>query len=202
MKSWSRTLVEGIGISGRVALLAVRGRGRHSPYPVLVRSQLLAAAGLVAVIGGFAVWAPLITAIVVTGVLVVLFSAANALKLVVLRQGLRVPAVLNVSDEELSQIAVDSLPSYTILVSLYREAAMVPRLIAAMVNLGYPTGKLAFQTGCRWSTMGPTSTMRRCGDGGRCATLAVWSSVGCGRITPGKRPLKPEHFRETRQTCS
>ena len=110
MTSWSRTLVEGIGIRGRVALLAVRGRGRGSPYPVLLRSQLLVAAGLVAVMGGFAVWAPLITAIVVNGVLVILFSAANALKLVMLRQGLRVPAVLNVSDEELSQIGFTSFP--------------------------------------------------------------------------------------------
>ena len=113
-----------------------------SPYPVLTYSQLVTATGLIALMAGLALWAPLTTAIVINGILVILFTSANLLKLVMLRQGLQTPAVVTISAQELSHLPVASLPIYTALIPLYHEAAMVPGLIAAVAKLDYPKNKL------------------------------------------------------------
>lgn len=46
------------------------------------------------------------------------------------------------------EIATDRLPVYTILVPLYKEAAVLPRLLGGLLNLNYPTSKLDIKLVC------------------------------------------------------
>jgi cellulose synthase/poly-beta-1,6-N-acetylglucosamine synthase-like glycosyltransferase len=46
------------------------------------------------------------------------------------------------SAEELAALDPDKLPTYTILLPLYREAAVLPSLVASLTKLDYPTHKL------------------------------------------------------------
>ena len=47
-----------------------------------------------------------------------------------------------ISDEELASVNEATLPIYTILVPLYREAAVLPILLRGLARLDYPAGKL------------------------------------------------------------
>jgi cellulose synthase/poly-beta-1,6-N-acetylglucosamine synthase-like glycosyltransferase len=53
-----------------------------------------------------------------------------------------------VSDEELAALDERDLPMYTILIPLYREAAVVPRLVAGIGGLDYPKTKLDVRLLC------------------------------------------------------
>lgn len=55
---------------------------------------------------------------------------------------------VNVTQEELDALDERDLPMYTILVPLYREAAVVPRLVAGVGNLDYPKTKLDVRLLC------------------------------------------------------
>jgi len=53
-----------------------------------------------------------------------------------------------VSDEEIAALDERDLPMYTILIPLYREAAVVPRLVAGIGGLDYPKTKLDVRLLC------------------------------------------------------
>jgi len=53
-----------------------------------------------------------------------------------------------VTDEEIAALDERDLPTYTILIPLYREAAVVPRLIAGIGGLDYPKTKLDVRLLC------------------------------------------------------
>lgn len=55
---------------------------------------------------------------------------------------------ISISDEEIAAIDERDLPTYTILVPLYREAAIVPRLVAGIGGLDYPRTKLDVRLLC------------------------------------------------------
>ena len=55
---------------------------------------------------------------------------------------------IQVTEEEIEAIDERTLPLYTILVPLYREAAVVPRLVAGIGGLDYPKSKLDVRLLC------------------------------------------------------
>ncbi|MEZ5120366.1 MAG: glycosyltransferase [Solirubrobacterales bacterium] len=55
---------------------------------------------------------------------------------------------VEVTDEELANLDERDLPMYTILIPLYREAAVVPRLVAGIGGLDYPKTKLDVRLLC------------------------------------------------------
>jgi len=81
--------------------------------------------------------------------LIALEAAAVATYLLVTYYGVRLfravlrrPAIVAVSDEEARAVPDDDLPTYTVLVAAYREAAIIPRTIAALESLDYPRHRL------------------------------------------------------------
>lgn len=108
---------------------------------VLSRRQRVAFIGLgVALLAGL-IMAPVATLVGVMAVLVLFFMAANALKLVLISQALNHPhqMVVDVSGQ---RIADEDLPVYTILLPVYREAAMLTQLVDGILALDYPESRL------------------------------------------------------------
>ncbi|MHC4841765.1 MAG: glycosyltransferase [Planctomycetota bacterium] len=56
--------------------------------------------------------------------------------------GLMLHDIETVSDEELAELSDDDLPVYTILIPMYREPKMVPRMMDAMKAMDYPSDRL------------------------------------------------------------
>jgi glycosyltransferase XagB len=89
------------------------------------------------------------------GTLIVLVAAASAFYLAsslyktrLIYRSLGGGAYIDVSDEEIAALDERDLPIYTILVPLYKEAAIVPRLMAGIGRLNYPKTKLDVRLLC------------------------------------------------------
>jgi cellulose synthase/poly-beta-1,6-N-acetylglucosamine synthase-like glycosyltransferase len=87
--------------------------------------------------------------------LIVLVAAASAFYLAstlykarLIYRSLGGGAYVDVSDEEIAALDERDLPVYTILVPLYKEAAIVPRLMAGIGRLNYPKTKLDVRLLC------------------------------------------------------
>jgi glycosyltransferase XagB len=78
--------------------------------------------------------------IAVAGAVVALYGAVVIFRVYVIVRGARSEDLITVSRQELD--ALDDLPVYTILLPLYREAGVLPQLLAACRELEYPAAKL------------------------------------------------------------
>lgn len=97
--------------------------------------------GLVALIGlaaGAVVVAPDAAILGVIGLLAAVFSAIVLLRLLALAASIAVPVV----DREPLRLPVSTLPVYSLLVPLFREARVVPDLVRALKRLNYPKARL------------------------------------------------------------
>jgi cellulose synthase/poly-beta-1,6-N-acetylglucosamine synthase-like glycosyltransferase len=131
----------------RLLARAVDGLERHDPQfsarRVITRGQgvalsLLALAAILAT-----AWSPRTAGAVVMDGLAWWFLANATFRAILFAMGAtatRTPASWPLRDDE--------LPVYTILVPLYREAEVVPRLIAALSALDYPPAKLDIKLIC------------------------------------------------------
>jgi glycosyltransferase XagB len=114
----------------------------ESAYTVLTRPQyLLLAAGVVGVIGAVYL-APIVTVIALNLLINALFAASIWFKFVVSLTGARAEASGPITAEEVAALDPLELPHYTILIPIYREAAMVPGLKTSLARLDYPKAKL------------------------------------------------------------
>src|SRR3954447_19200002 len=113
-----------------------------SAYRVLTLPQkvVLALAAL-ALVTGF-VSKPMLTLILANAASVVFYTAFSVYKFWLALHALRSDLELPVTDEEVAALEERELPVYTILVPLYREAAVVRKLTAAIAELDYPRAKL------------------------------------------------------------
>jgi cellulose synthase/poly-beta-1,6-N-acetylglucosamine synthase-like glycosyltransferase len=109
---------------------------------VITGAQTRAAGALVcAAIAGLVLYP--IPAVIACNALVTLFYASLSLyKLALVRRALGRGLELPVTDEEVAALDDGELPVYTILVPLYREAAVLPRLVQSLARLDYPSAKL------------------------------------------------------------
>ena len=77
------------------------------------------------------------------GVSMVAYTIVTLMKLgIVARSALGQSPVLHFTEDEIKALNESTLPKYTILVPLYREAAVLPGLIAHLSQLDYPAEKL------------------------------------------------------------
>ncbi len=107
----------------------------------------LIVAGL-AVVGGL-VAAPGPSAIALVSIAALFYLCSSLYRAQLMYRSLRKGADINVTDQQIAAIDERELPIYTILVPLDGEAAMVPRLLAAIGRLDYPQGKLDVRLLCQ-----------------------------------------------------
>ena len=100
-------------------------------------------AGLLAcaVVAGLAL-DPIPTVIAFNALATLFYASLSLYKLGLVRRALRRGLELPVTDEEVAALYDDELPVYTILVPLYREASVLPRLVESLERLDYPRSKL------------------------------------------------------------
>lgn len=102
--------------------------------------QYIGGAALVGAMLGFALTAPDLAFTTLLLITVIIFGSVSMFRVMVLAAASLRPASICVSA---SPALVDSeLPTYSVLVPLYREAAVVPGLIEALAALDYPRAKL------------------------------------------------------------
>jgi cellulose synthase/poly-beta-1,6-N-acetylglucosamine synthase-like glycosyltransferase len=114
----------------------------ESAYRVLTPNQKLVfgtAAVLFAI--SFA-WKPIATIVGFNVVSILFYAAVSIYKFKLMYSALSYSLELPVTDEEVLALDERTLPVYTILVPLYREAAVVGRLTGSIARLDYPKTKL------------------------------------------------------------
>ena len=130
----------------RLVHTAVRGLYERSPeesaYTVVTPRQFAVLAVLAcATCATIALW-PVGTLLGLNAVVNVAFTASIAFKLAVALAGARRERHEPVTGEEAAAIPDTDLPSYTILVPVFREANIVGKLVTNLGNLDYPREKL------------------------------------------------------------
>ena len=96
--------------------------------------------GLVALAGGFTV-APVITIVALNGAVVVFYIASNSMKVFLISRALNDPREVRLH-AAIDRIPDDQLPVYTILLPVYREAALLAQLVDGIQTLDYPDHRL------------------------------------------------------------
>ncbi|GAA1862309.1 glycosyltransferase [Pseudonocardia alni subsp. carboxydivorans] len=86
------------------------------------------------------VLAPRTTGVVLVGAVVLLYAAATAHRLLLIRRAVAADPTVQVSDADAR--AADDLPPYTVLVPAYGEPAVVARLVEGLTALDYPADRL------------------------------------------------------------
>lgn len=86
--------------------------------------------------------APRLTSIALITAATLLYLAALAFRLQLVRVSLDAPALVVVDDERARSIPDDDLPVYTVLVPLYGEPTVAAGLVAALARLEYPADRL------------------------------------------------------------
>lgn len=92
--------------------------------------------------------APITTLAVVFGILSVFHLAVSLYKLRLVLKSLGAHAGIDVTQDEVDALDDATLPTYTILVPLFREAAVVPALVRGVHGLDYPRHKLDVRLLC------------------------------------------------------
>ncbi len=125
------------------AALGLWRRAEHqSARKVLTRQQQAIGGVLLGAVAVALVLAFRQTVVVASAVASLTFLACVLFKFVVSMSGARHENDYGVSDQDVAALRDDELPTYTILVPLYKEANVVADLIANLAELDYPSEKL------------------------------------------------------------
>ncbi|HEY8705093.1 MAG TPA: glycosyltransferase family 2 protein [Gaiellaceae bacterium] len=114
----------------------------ESSYRVLSPGQKVAGAVMLFLAALALVKDPVLSLIVFNIVSVTFYSSFSLYKFKLIYDALGHTLELPVTAEEIEALDEATLPVFTILVPLYREAAVVPRLTAALNRLDYPVTRL------------------------------------------------------------
>ena len=95
---------------------------------------------LLFIIGLF--WEPLATAIILMASLSLVYLLDVIFNLYVILKSLHLPPEINVTPAEIAVLDYLSLPQYTVLCPLYKEAHVLPQFITAMGKLDWPADRL------------------------------------------------------------
>jgi len=114
-------------------------------YRTLTRAQVAVGLVALAIIIAAAVMRPLGLLIVLNGALIVFYVVNSAYKFWLVYLSLERPVEIEVSPEELAACDESSLPTYTLLIPLYREADVLAGLVAGLLEMDYPAEKLDVQ---------------------------------------------------------
>jgi len=108
------------------------------------RQKLLGLAVMVGVAGGALFW-PMGVLVLLNACAIVFYLVHSAYKFYLVWLSLERAVPLGVSEDELRASDVSALPTYTILIPLYREAEVIAGLVEALERLDYPPDKLDVQ---------------------------------------------------------
>lgn len=102
------------------------------------------AALFIAVVAGL-IFALLPTLIVINAFFVLFYVLQSGYKFYLVWRSLGRQAAIMVSPEQMAAVPDEDLPTYTILIPLFREAAVLPKLVRGLCELDYPADKLEIQ---------------------------------------------------------
>lgn len=85
---------------------------------------------------------PVPTVVTVITLVSVTFLASTVFKYAVAMQGAKYDIVERVSREQVARLRDDELPTYTVLVPVFKEANIVPQLVGNLGRIDYPADKL------------------------------------------------------------
>ncbi len=91
------------------------------------------------------IFAFLPTLIAVNGFFVAFYVLQSGYKFYLVWRSLGRHAAIMVSPQEMASVRDEDLPSYTILIPLFREATVLPKLVKGLCELDYPAAKLEIQ---------------------------------------------------------
>ncbi len=114
----------------------------ESAYRILTFAQKLVFSAAAAITIGLLVWNPITTIIAFNVGSLVFYTSFSLYKFKLVYNALSHDLELPVSAAEVAALTDRELPVYTVLVPLYREAAVLPRLVASIAALDYPREKL------------------------------------------------------------
>jgi cellulose synthase/poly-beta-1,6-N-acetylglucosamine synthase-like glycosyltransferase len=104
--------------------------------------------GLVVVIAASLVAFPIPTLITLVSLASVFYTLASLYKFKLVYSSLGHEGEIDITDEEIAALDERALPVYTILVPLYKEAAVIPKLVGGVSQLNYPKTKLDVRLLC------------------------------------------------------
>lgn len=122
-------------------LRLLRERPEDSAYPTLSPSQRGGLWGLLVLVVALLIWRPFSTVLVLNTGAIAFYLLHIGYKFFLVYRSVCRPALVSFSPPEISNLTADQLPTYTILVPLYREAAILSSLVAALKALDYPAAK-------------------------------------------------------------
>jgi cellulose synthase/poly-beta-1,6-N-acetylglucosamine synthase-like glycosyltransferase len=114
----------------------------ESAHRRLSRPQAVVGVVLVILTLLFLLYAPIATLIAFNVISVLFYSSFSIYKFTLIARALRHDLELPVTEDDLLSLNTRDLPMYTILVPLYREAAVVAKLVDSIAHLDYPPTKL------------------------------------------------------------
>jgi cellulose synthase/poly-beta-1,6-N-acetylglucosamine synthase-like glycosyltransferase len=114
----------------------------ESAFRVLTSGQKIVFGGAALLFLISFAWRPVATIVAFNVVSILFYASVSAYKFKLMYSALSYSLELPVTDEEVLALDERTLPVYTILVPLYREAAVVGRLTGSIARLDYPKTKL------------------------------------------------------------
>lgn len=120
----------------------VRMQPENSAHVTFERRQIVgfAALGVVILLGLLANWYA--TLFTLNLVMIAIYASFALYKIYLILRGGAANLVLNTTAAEVAALTDDELPTITVLIPLYKEAAIVPILLRAIANMDYPAIKL------------------------------------------------------------
>jgi len=122
-------------------LRLLRERPEDSAYRTLSPGQRGWLLVLVAVLVALLVWRPFATVLMLNAGAIVFYLLHIGYKFFLVYRSVYCSSLVSFSQAETAALAPEQLPTYTILVPLYREAAVVPTLVTALAALDYRAAK-------------------------------------------------------------
>jgi cellulose synthase/poly-beta-1,6-N-acetylglucosamine synthase-like glycosyltransferase len=119
-----------------------RRRPDDSARRLLSGGQVVAFAMLAAVVVGAVLRAPGLAAVILSAVAEAAYLAVILFRMWIMRQPTAEILEVRVSERELAALDSASLPIYTVLVPVFREAAVLPILARALAEIDYPKDRL------------------------------------------------------------
>jgi glycosyltransferase XagB len=122
-------------------LRLLRERPEDCAYWTLLPAQRVWLIVLVVLLGAALMWRPFPTLIALNGVAILFYLLHIGYKFYLVYRSLYSSSKVTFPPGTVAALSAEELPTYTILVPLFREAAVVPTLVAALAGLDYPAEK-------------------------------------------------------------
>jgi cellulose synthase/poly-beta-1,6-N-acetylglucosamine synthase-like glycosyltransferase len=133
----------------QIALSNLRERfPDSSAHEVLGGGQKVALVILAVVLIGFLIWNPVGTITVIFALASIFYLLTALYKLIAGFSALNHKYLIDITQDDLAAMDERALPVYTILVPLFREAAVIPYLVHGIESLDYPKAKLDVKLLC------------------------------------------------------